>query len=213
MLRISANSSFIFDFLNLQFQFLSEIYFPPDLLFEHHIHQQKTMLSHHLSNWDYLHILDTTPILVIHKSVTIHCCFSFTRSRYYKLTFSFLETSIHQAQPFINCPVQQYDPSIIYLPNPQIPMNFSQTTHITTNKAIKVTTQQHFLIPNNNNDLLHSIIKPLNSHNPPINQLATITLPPFSTLQLALKRNLKSFPIILAPCPFHFTSLKQQISK
>ena len=46
----------------------------------------------------------------------------------------------------------------------------------------------------------------------PINQLATITPTLFSALQPSLQRNFKPFPIILATCPFHFTSCKQQIS-
>ena len=79
-----------------QFQFLSEFYFPPGLLFEHHIHQQNTMLTHYLFTWEYIHILETTSILVIHKNAVNHC-FSFTRSKCYKPTFPFLETSIHQS--------------------------------------------------------------------------------------------------------------------
>ena len=86
-----------------RFQFLSEFYFRPDLLFEHHILQQKTMLAHYpFSN-------------------VISHCFSFTRSKCYKPTFPFPETSNHQVQPFTNCPVQQSDRSIIYLPNPKTP--------------------------------------------------------------------------------------------
>ena len=64
------------------------------------------MLTHDFFTWDYLHILDTTSILVIHKNVFNHF-FIFTRFKCYKPTFLFLETSIHQAQPFTNCPVQQ----------------------------------------------------------------------------------------------------------
>ena len=103
-----------------QFQFLSEFYFPPYLLLEHNIYQEKTMFTHYLFSGDYIHILDTTSILVTHKNVTKYC-FSFTRSKCYKSPFPFLETSTHQAQPFTNCPVQQSDPSIIYLLNPKTP--------------------------------------------------------------------------------------------
>ena len=46
----------------------------------------------------------------------------------------------------------------------------------------------------------------------PINQLATIAPTPFSALQLPLQRNLKPFRVILAPCTFHLTSRKQEIS-
>ena len=42
--------------------------------------------------------------------------------------------------------------------------------------------------------------------------MANITPTLFSALQLPLQRNLKQFSIILAPCPFHLTSYKQQIS-
>ena len=103
-----------------QFQFLSELYFPPYFLLEHNIYQEKTMFTHYLFIGDYFHILDTTSILVIHKNITNYC-FSFTRSKCYKSPFPFLETSIHQAQPFTNGPVQQSDPSIIYLLNPKTP--------------------------------------------------------------------------------------------
>ena len=86
---------------------------------------------------------NTTSILVIHKNVIDHC-FSFTWSKCHKSTFLFLETSIHQVQPFTSCLVQQPDPSIIYFPNPRTPTNLSKTTHITTNMEIKVTTHQPY---------------------------------------------------------------------
>ena len=89
-----------------QFQFLSDVSFPPDLLFEHHIHQQKKMLTHYLFTWDYFHIFDTTSLLVIHKNVIKHCL-SFTWSKCYKMTFPFLEASIHQVQPFTAPEIKQ----------------------------------------------------------------------------------------------------------
>ena len=119
-----------------QFQFLSQFYFPPDLL-EHHIHQDKTMLIHYFFTWDYFHILDTTSILVIHKKVINHC-FSF---RIWMLwgDFSFFWKQVFiKRSPFYQLPVQKSDPSIIYLPNPKIPTNFSKTSHITTNMAINI---------------------------------------------------------------------------
>ena len=56
-----------------EFYFPSQIYFPLLVLFERHIHQQKTMLTHKLFTWVYFHILDTTTILVIHKNLINHC--------------------------------------------------------------------------------------------------------------------------------------------
>ena len=64
-----------------QFQFLSQFYFPPDLS-EHHIHQHKTMLTHYCFTGVYFH-----------------------KFKCYKQAFPYLETSIHQTQPFANCPI------------------------------------------------------------------------------------------------------------
>ena len=85
--------------------------------------------------------------------------FSFTGSKCYKLTFPFLETSIHQVQSFTNCPVQQSDPSIICLTNPQTPMNLSKTSlfHILIYQPVdnsKILRSK--LHPNNNIDLHRS---------------------------------------------------------
>ena len=100
-------------------------------------------------------IFDNASVPVIHKNVINHC-FSCTQSKYYNLTFPFPEKGIHQAQPFTNSPIQQSDPSIIYLPNPQTPINLSKNTHITNNMAIKVTTHQHLLSCHN---LVHYFIR------------------------------------------------------
>ena len=78
------------------------------------------MLTHNFFTCDYFHIIGTTSILVTHKNVINHC-FSLNLSKLYKPTFSFMETSIYQVQPFTNCLVPQSDFCIIYLSNPETP--------------------------------------------------------------------------------------------
>ena len=123
------------------------------VVFEHHIHWQKTVLTSCLLRWGYFQILDTTFLHLLFTRVkSIIASASPPNLNVISWLFLFWK----QVYIFMKCNpllIAQLNylmiaPSFI-LPIPKhTPVNLSKTTHITTNMVIKVSAHKHLTCHN-----------------------------------------------------------------